>query len=79
MNDTTCAAGVDRLMEYFEGILQPDVRLAIDAHVAQCARCAAFIASYRETPRLFRNATEVALPIDRQLSLRRLLRTRRER
>ena len=77
MNDTTCASGVDRLMDYMEGLLPMGVRAAIDTHVAQCARCAAFIDSYRETPRIMRDATALTLPVERQAALRLFLLTHR--
>jgi anti-sigma factor RsiW len=77
MTEIRCSAGVDLLMDYLEGVLATDVRSALDAHVAGCARCAAFIASYRETPRLLREATATALPADVQASLRAFLRARR--
>ncbi len=57
MKDIVCVSGVELLMEYLEGALAPDVRAAIEAHVAGCPRCVAFIASYRETPRILRDAT----------------------
>ena len=79
MNETTCASGVDRLMDYMEGILPVEVSAAVDAHVAGCARCVAFIASYRETPRILRDATDRPLPLERQLALRLVLRTHRGR
>ena len=77
MNHTTCATGVDRLMDNMEGLLPVEVRAAIDAHVAQCERCAAFIASYRETPRIIRDATSLTLPVERQAALRLFLLTHR--
>jgi anti-sigma factor RsiW len=52
MKDVVCMSGVELLMEYMEGALAPDVREAIERHVAGCPRCDAFIASYRETPRI---------------------------
>jgi anti-sigma factor RsiW len=76
MNEMTCASGVERLMEYLENVLPADVRSAIDAHVAGCPRCVAFIASYRETPRILREATATVLSVERQRSLRAFLRTR---
>ena len=54
MKDIVCMSGVELLMEYLEGALAPDVRAAIEAHVAGCQRCDAFIASYLETPRIVR-------------------------
>ena len=77
MNEITCASGVGLLMDYLEGTLAADIRAALDAHVAGCPRCAAFIASYRETPRILREATAIAIPDDVQASLRAFLRARR--
>ena len=57
MNDIACASGVELLMDYLEGVLPPEVSAALEAHVAGCERCAAFVASYRETPRILRTAT----------------------
>jgi anti-sigma factor RsiW len=72
-----CASGVGLLMEYLEGTLTPDVRAELDAHVAGCARCQAFVASYRETPRIVREASPVIVPADLGESLLKFLRSRR--
>ena len=77
MKEIVCASGVELLMDYLEGVLSADLRSALDAHVAGCPRCVAFIASYRETPRILREATATALPADLQVSLRAFLRTQR--
>jgi anti-sigma factor RsiW len=76
MKDVTCLSGVELLMEYLEGVLPADVQAALEAHVAGCARYAAFVASYRETPRILREATGAALPADIEASLRAFLRGR---
>ena len=76
MNPVTCLSGVELLMDYLEGVLAPDVRAALDAHVAGCERCAAFVASYCETPRILRDATASTLPADIEASLQQFLRTR---
>jgi anti-sigma factor RsiW len=77
MKEITCASGVELLMEYLEGALPADVHSAIEAHVAGCPRCVAFIASYRETPRILREATATTLPADLEASLRDFLRAQR--
>lgn len=77
MKDVVCASGVELLMEYLEGVLAPELVAAVEAHVAGCPRCVAFIASYRETPRIFRDATEPALPEGLGSRLRAYLRARR--
>jgi len=74
-----CMTGVELLTEYLEGTLAPDVRAAIEAHVARCPRCEAFVASYRETPRIVRDATTVEMPPDLEASLLAALRGGRGR
>ena len=77
MNDIACVSGVELLMDYLEGVLPPEVNAALEAHVAGCERCTAFVASYRETPRILRSATSIELPADIQDSLHAFLRTLR--
>jgi anti-sigma factor RsiW len=77
MMDIACASSVELLMDYLEEELPTDLRSAVDAHVARCPRCVAFIASYRETPRILREATAATLPADLQASLRAFLRAQR--
>ena len=77
MTGIVCMSGVELLMEYMEGVVAPDVRAAIEAHVAVCPRCEAFIASYRETPRIVREATRVEMPPDLEASLLAALRAAR--
>lgn len=76
--DVVCASGVSLLMDYLEDALPADVRRDLETHVAGCPRCTAFVASYRETPRIVREASEVAMPADLEASLLRFLRSRRE-
>lgn len=77
MMEIVCVSGVELLMDYLEDVLPPDVRAAVDAHVAGCPRCVAFIASYRATPRILREATAMEMPADLQESLRASLRAQR--
>jgi anti-sigma factor RsiW len=77
MNEIGCASGVDLLMDYLEGVLSPPVHAAIETHVAGCPKCVAFIASYRETPRIMRDATFFDLAAGQQTSLLTFLRARR--
>jgi anti-sigma factor RsiW len=68
MTGVVCASGVALLMDFIEGVLPADVNAALEAHVAGCARCAAFVASYE--------ATAVDLPADIEASLTAFLRER---
>jgi anti-sigma factor RsiW len=65
------------LTEYLEGTLPAADRAAIEAHVASCPRCQAFVESYRQTPRILRAATLAAFPDDLAQSLRAFLAARR--
>ena len=74
-----CASGVELLMDYLEGALPGGLRADLEAHVAGCPRCTAFVASYRETPRILRDASAIAMPPDLEASLLEFLRSRRDR
>ena len=78
MTPVTCASGVELLMEYLDGALPADVASSLETHVLGCERCQAFVASYRETPRILREATESALPEDLRTSLDGFLRALRD-
>ena len=73
----TCRDGAERLMEYMDGALDEPLRQAIDAHVAGCARCQAFVKSYASVPGVLREATHVELSPAGQDALRRALASRR--
>ena len=79
MTDLTCAQGVELLIDYLEGTLSPELSAAVDAHVAGCPRCVAFVEAYRDAPRLMREATVQAFPADLQQSLMTFLRKERGR
>jgi anti-sigma factor RsiW len=76
MSGIACASGVALLMDFLEGVLSADVQAALDEHVAGCPRCAAFVASYRATPRILREASAATLPADVEASLKAFLRAR---
>ena len=76
MRVVDCASGVELLMEYLEGELSAEVRAAIEAHVAGCARCTAFLESYRATPAILQRATAASLPEDLAAELMRAVRER---
>lgn len=79
MTKVSCASGVELLIDYLEGVLEPETRAAIDAHVAGCPRCQAFIGSYQDAPRVLRDATAIEMPADLEASLLTALRSRRNR
>jgi anti-sigma factor RsiW len=73
-----CRDGVEVLLDYLEGTLPPSDRQALEAHVRGCPRCVAFVESYRQTPRIVREATVAAMPEDLKRSLRAFLASRRQ-
>ena len=77
MTGVTCASGVALLMDYLEGVLPPQTALALEAHVAACERCRAYVESYRQTPRILRDATMAELPGELQRALMATLQARR--
>jgi len=77
VSDVTCARGVELLADYLEGVLPPELSADLEAHVLACPRCTAFVASYRETPRILREATAAELPAGLEESLQAFLRARR--
>ena len=69
MSDVMCMSGVDLLADYLEGTLPADVSASLEQHVVGCERCRAFVASYKATPRILRDATYIVLPADLRASL----------
>ena len=69
----TCRDGVRVLMDFTEGLLPTGVRQAVEDHVAVCGRCQGFVRSYRETPRILRQATVARMPARLGLRLRRTI------
>jgi predicted anti-sigma-YlaC factor YlaD len=74
MSPIACAAGVELLMDYLEGVVSLEVRTTLEAHVSNCAKCRAFIASYQETPRIVRDATKTTMPPEVAASLTSFIR-----
>ncbi|MET0554602.1 MAG: anti-sigma factor [Vicinamibacteria bacterium] len=68
-----CADGVGLLMDYLEDAVDAATRAGIDAHLAGCPRCVAFVRSYVATPAILRRATAVAAPPTLGASLRAFL------
>ncbi len=62
MDRKTCREVIDLLFGYLEGSLSPADRADVDAHLAGCPPCIDFVRSYREAPRILREATLRQMP-----------------
>ena len=54
----TCRQLIDFLATYLDGGLAPEARAAFEAHLSLCPDCVDYLASYRETIRLGKQACE---------------------
>ena len=77
MNSKTCKETIDLLIGFVEGLLPPDDRAALEAHLAACPPCVAFVNSYQATPGILRKALAVEMPAEVSERLRSFLRDRR--
>ena len=57
-----CQQCVTLLLDYVEDRLAPNDKADLDAHFARCPPCLEFMRSYRETPRIMREATAGEMP-----------------
>jgi len=62
----TCRELIDFLAAYLDGELAPEARAAFEVHRSLCPDCVGYLASYRETIRLGKQACEpdAELPAD---------------
>lgn len=62
----TCRELIDFLAAYLDGELAPEVRALFEVHLSLCPDCVQYVASYRETIRLGKQACEpdAELPAD---------------
>jgi anti-sigma factor RsiW len=61
------------LYEYVEQLLEPARQQALEAHLADCAGCLAFINTYRQTIRMSRGLQPPEMPPELQEKLRGFL------
>ena len=55
----TCREVVDFLMAYDSGKRPPDQRRVFDTHIADCAACRTYLATYRATVAAAKNAFDL--------------------
>ena len=68
-----CCNVVRLLADYLERRLEPDVRTALDAHLARCPRCVTQLKTYESTVSLLRSLRDDELPPELRLTLKSFL------
>jgi anti-sigma factor (TIGR02949 family) len=68
-----CCNVVRFLADYLERRLPPDLRGALDAHLATCPHCLAQLHTYESTVSLLRSLRDDDLPPDLRLTVRSFL------
>jgi anti-sigma factor RsiW len=78
-NDVDCRRLVDLLGEYADEQLSAEQKQAVEAHVARCAPCVAFLRQYRFAPAAVREHLLRSVPVDLESRLLSFLRQRTQR
>jgi anti-sigma factor RsiW len=73
-----CRGVVELLDEYLEGALDPAVAARLEAHLADCGDCTAFLETYRAVVRSSRQLRESQLPAELRERLLSFLREHHE-
>jgi anti-sigma factor RsiW len=73
MEKKTCRETIELLMDYLEGRLSAENQESLSNHFRDCPPCLAFVRSYQETPRIFREATKVKIPSEVEERLQQFL------
>lgn len=68
-----CRDAIDVLADYLDGTMPPDLAAELERHLADCAPCRAYLATYRQTQELGAAAARVEMPEEMQERLRRFL------
>ena len=64
------------LHDYVEKLLQPSIQQALEAHLADCAGCLAFINTYKQTTHLSHGLRPAEMPPELQQKLRSFIKTK---
>jgi anti-sigma factor RsiW len=78
----TCQELVEFLMDYLDGLLSEPERLCFEEHLGECQDCVAYLATYRQTVRLGKEACAAgddSIPADVPEDLVRAIRAARRR
>lgn len=69
----TCEEAIARLAEYLDAGLTPETVRQLEAHLATCGPCRAYLATYRRTKELAAKVNRVEMPPSLKARLRALL------
>jgi anti-sigma factor RsiW len=69
----SCRELIGIVDDYLDGALPPDVVHALEAHLATCEPCRAYLATYRRTRELGARVARVEMPDEMTRRLRALL------
>ena len=69
----TCREAIDVLADYLDGTMPRDLAAELERHLADCAPCRAYLATYRKTRALGASVARVEMPEEMQERLRRFL------
>jgi anti-sigma factor RsiW len=72
----TCQDAIALLLEYLEATLDDEVVAQLEAHLAECEPCRAYLATYRRTVGVVGEAGKVQMPDELRLCLETFLRER---
>jgi anti-sigma factor RsiW len=74
MDTITCREFiVDLLSDHVESILDPEAIADVERHLAECAPCRAYLATYKRTATFTREAGQVEMPEEMKARLREML------
>jgi anti-sigma factor RsiW len=73
MVDVSCERCTELLGDYVDDVLADDVRVALEAHVDSCPRCANLVQDYEAIPEMVRRVTDCGMPRQVEVRLQKLL------
>jgi anti-sigma factor RsiW len=71
-----CREMVDLIVDYLEDSLEPNIRHAFEAHIADCQNCWRFLQTYRQTIALGQQLRGEAIPPEMRERLETFLQSR---
>jgi predicted anti-sigma-YlaC factor YlaD len=69
----TCQEAIALMGDYLELVLTAETLAELEAHLRDCAPCAAYLSTYRRTAELTRAATPTEMPAEMRARLREFL------